>query len=163
MACGGWLALAVIASVRSPALAASACASCELVPCGMCQDGCTSSVCETTQPAVDKAGATSRNGCGRSNDGQVPTKCRVPSPAAPLPCVLALPRAFHWDVEPHSVKVRWGTDEAHPDRENLSREWLELIDRTRAECLNSSTTVSTIHVCPAGDDGGACTWDAPQI
>jgi len=28
----------------------------------------------------------------------------------------------------------------HPDRENLAREWLELIDRTRTECLNSSTT-----------------------
>ena len=54
--------------------------------------------------------------------------------------MAGLPRAFHWDVEPHSVASRWGTDAAHPGRESLCREWLELIDRTRNECLNSSTT-----------------------
>ena len=119
------------------------CASCDLVPCGLCQDGCPPSACTYDQPAVDVVGATSRNGCVNGNAGQVPPRCRAPSPTpapVPLPCVAALPRAFHWDVEPHSVASRWGTDEAHPDRETLAREWLELIDRTRDECLSSSTT-----------------------
>ena len=114
------------------------CVSCDLVPCGLCQDGCPPMDCTYDQPAVDRMGSTSRNGCANANAGLVPANCRAPSPTpapVPLPCVAGLPRAFHWDVEPHSVASRWGTD-----RENLCREWLELIDRTRNECLSSSTT-----------------------
>lgn len=44
-------------------------------------------------------------------------------------------RALHWDVEPHSLPLRWAND-----REELSREYLTLLDRLRAECLSQSST-----------------------
>lgn len=129
------------------------CERCELVPCGYCQEGCVESSCGTDdggwEPGVDKVGHSSRNGCANDNAGANPTKCRTffstPPPRA-LPCVTALPRAFHWDVEPHSIKSRWddpeggATSESTKRREVLAREWLDLINKTRHECLASSTT-----------------------
>jgi len=58
------------------------CASCALVPCGFCQEGCPPSTC-SYESGVDKPGATSRNECsagGVDNAGEVPPQCR------PAPC-----------------------------------------------------------------------------
>jgi len=51
------------------------CASCGLVPCGFCQDGCPPSTC-TYETGVDQVGATERNACASGNAGQLPTQCR---------------------------------------------------------------------------------------
>mmetsp|Transcript_8097 Transcript_8097/g.17595 ORF Transcript_8097/g.17595 Transcript_8097/m.17595 type:complete len:616 (-) Transcript_8097:461-2308(-) len=58
----------------------------------------------------------------------------IPTKAFEQNCLIKPPRAFHWDVEPHSLKTRWETD-----RENLSREWLTMLDRTNSECLFESS------------------------
>ena len=49
------------------------CASCELVPCGECQEGCPAKWCS----AADKAstGSDSANWCANGNRGQQPTFC----------------------------------------------------------------------------------------
>ena len=52
------------------------CTSCDLVPCGWCQEGCEGSSCTHESP-IDKPGATSRNGCARNNAGQIPPSCRT--------------------------------------------------------------------------------------
>merc|ERR1712166_1241929 len=55
------------------------CASCGLVPCGFCQEGCPPSDC-AYETIVDKPDATSRNGCttfgGVKNFEEVPPQCR---------------------------------------------------------------------------------------
>merc|ERR1711865_83925 len=55
------------------------CSSCDLVPCGRCQEGCPPSECEY-KSEVDKSGSTSRNDCGKKkgifNLGHVPLDCR---------------------------------------------------------------------------------------
>jgi len=64
--------------------AAKCCNTCELVPCGFCQEGCSSSPC-TYKAAPDKQNKSSRNGCakvgGKLNGGQFPlnhvTTCRT--------------------------------------------------------------------------------------
>merc|ERR1712166_1718251 len=75
------------------------CATCDLVPCGYCQEGCPMSTC-TYKSSVDKPKKTDRNGCmaenkqwppfkptvdpGTLNIGQVPRDCR-PSPESATP------------------------------------------------------------------------------
>ena len=44
------------------------CASCDLVPCGQCQAGCSSSACPTG----------TRNACANANRGKRPRFCIVP-------------------------------------------------------------------------------------
>jgi len=57
------------------------CGTCDLVPCGYCQEGCSLSSCKQ-ESEVDKPDKTDRNGCamknGIPNFGQVPPKgkCR---------------------------------------------------------------------------------------
>ena len=67
---------------RSPTLPGS-CETCDLVPCGYCQQGCTRSEC-IYEDAADKPGQTSRNGClqfyGIPNYGQEPFICRDCTP-----------------------------------------------------------------------------------
>merc|ERR1712166_1439694 len=55
------------------------CASCEQVPCGHCQEGCSGSECTAGYP-MDKPDSTSRNWCANNNAGQIPPQCR-PEPA----------------------------------------------------------------------------------
>merc|ERR1712166_413297 len=70
------------------------CASCDLVPCGHCQEGCAESAC-TYESDVDKPDKTGRNGCGAGangilNEGIVPPSCRVSSLTAPASSMLIL-------------------------------------------------------------------------
>merc|ERR1712166_600656 len=55
------------------------CASCGLVPCGFCQEGCPPSEC-AYETIVDQPGATSRNECatvgGVKNFQEMPPQCR---------------------------------------------------------------------------------------
>merc|ERR1712166_532049 len=64
------------------------CASCDLVPCGYCQEGCAPSSCTYESP-VDKSSSTDRNGCGINNgiwnQGSVPPNCRTGPPPPPPP------------------------------------------------------------------------------
>ena len=55
------------------------CASCELVPCGQCQEGCPRS----SRDCDPLGGASSRNGCKAGNAGCHPGGCTIPSPPAP--------------------------------------------------------------------------------
>merc|ERR1712166_577757 len=55
------------------------CASCDQVPCGHCQEGCSGSACSPVH-SMDKHGSTSRNWCANNNAGQIPPQCR-PEPA----------------------------------------------------------------------------------
>ena len=59
---------------------AISCVSCDLVPCGHCQEGCPYSTCTDKGPP-DKPGALHRNLCrtgidGVLNSGEFPTQCR---------------------------------------------------------------------------------------
>ena len=58
------------------------CASCDLVPCGYCQEGCAPSSCEY-EGTKDKLGKRDRNRCGITNGirnkGIVPEDCRSSS------------------------------------------------------------------------------------
>eukprot|EP00662_Eupelagonemidae_sp_cell21_P021148 gene21148-54157_t len=58
---------------------AAVCASCDLVPCGHCQQGCP--------PSHDGCGkGTSRNACPNRNKGYWPPSCLPPaSPPPPTP------------------------------------------------------------------------------
>merc|ERR1711865_1265207 len=61
------------------------CATCDLVPCGFCQEGCLPSSC-TSKYDVIKNGKLSRNDCsddGVPNRGEVPPNCRPDSPTPP--------------------------------------------------------------------------------
>ena len=64
-----------------------ACAACDLVPCGYCQEGCLASSC-TYESSIDKPGSTTRNDCaeasGVKNSGLVPPICK------PTVCVVGL-------------------------------------------------------------------------
>ena len=64
---------------KTPSSEPGLCASCDLVPCGYCQEGCPFSACRY-DGATDKPGATDRNGCskidGVLNAGQTPPNCR---------------------------------------------------------------------------------------
>merc|ERR1712166_1454789 len=60
------------------------CASCEQVPCGHCQEGCSGSDCTAEYPMVDKPDSTSRNWCANNNAGIVPPQCR-PEASTPTP------------------------------------------------------------------------------
>ena len=55
------------------------CESCDWVPCGMCQEGCTvsSNGCDPTAP-----GASSRNGCPNNNRGSHPDGCTAEAMSA---------------------------------------------------------------------------------
>merc|ERR1712166_1490818 len=70
------------------------CASCDLVPCGHCQEGCAESAC-TYESDVDKEGKSGRNGCGVPNgimnEGIVPPACRPGAPEVPSPSPSAAP------------------------------------------------------------------------
>ena len=60
-----------------------ACASCDLVPCGYCQQGCSASTCSAVFE-VDVPGSKGRNGCGVGpggipNTGSYPPACRAAS------------------------------------------------------------------------------------
>merc|ERR1712195_465750 len=79
----------------------AACASCDSVPCGFCQEGCQPSSC-TYEGGVDKVGATSRNECAAAetpsglvpNFGELPIKCRAgTTPTATVTVALAV----HWE------------------------------------------------------------------
>merc|ERR1712195_470530 len=59
------------------------CASCEQVPCGHCQEGCSGSECTAGYP-MDKPDSTSRNWCANNNAGIVPPQCR-PEASTPTP------------------------------------------------------------------------------
>merc|ERR1711865_420743 len=63
------------------------CATCDLVPCGFCQEGCLPSSC-TTKYDVIKNGKLSRNTCSDGNRGEVPPNCR---PGSPTPPPIAAP------------------------------------------------------------------------
>ena len=58
------------------------CASCELVPCGECQEGCPAKWCS----AADKAstGSDSANWCANGNRGQQPTFCEKTPVGTPV-------------------------------------------------------------------------------
>ena len=67
------------------------CLTCDLVPCGYCQQGCPPSSCKH-ESVVDKANKKDRNGCKTKgtilNYGEVPPQCRGPvykAPATPGP------------------------------------------------------------------------------
>merc|ERR1712166_1683066 len=51
------------------------CASCDQVPCGHCQEGCSGSDC-TPLYSMDKPDSLSRNWCANNNAGLVPPQCR---------------------------------------------------------------------------------------
>eukprot|EP01052_Picozoa_sp_SAG31_P036133 SAG31_NODE_4465_length_3209_cov_4.435691_2_plen_144_part_00 len=55
------------------------CPSCDLVPCGECQEGCSISF----DGCSNISSATSRNGCPAGNRGEHPTGCSKPDPDAP--------------------------------------------------------------------------------
>lgn len=80
-------ALLLLAAV-SPVATEAGCASCNLVPCGYCQQGCRASTC-TFEFEGDKASVTSRNGCatknGVLNAGQYPPTCRPATAADTTP------------------------------------------------------------------------------
>merc|ERR1712166_497321 len=69
------------APTRSAETNQNECASCDLVPCGYCQQGCPGSPC-SYESSVDKAGKTSRNWCDNSNFGEYPPACRAAPPIA---------------------------------------------------------------------------------
>ena len=68
-----------VAPIEEPTPEPVPCASCDLVPCGWCQEGCPPSTC-TYESEVDKPGKTDRNGCGKKNGifnlGHLPLACR---------------------------------------------------------------------------------------
>jgi len=53
-----------------------ACTSCDKVPCGYCQQGCSPSPCAPEEGSV-RPTATSRNGCPNMNAGQYPPHCNT--------------------------------------------------------------------------------------
>ena len=77
----------------NPARRGQGCATCDQVPCGYCQEGCSPDSC-TSEFDVDKHGKRDRNGCGLKNGvwntGSVPPKCR-PAPQTPTPQPTATP------------------------------------------------------------------------
>merc|ERR1712166_1450314 len=88
-------ATAVPTKGPTPATAAptgvNGCATCDLVPCGYCQQDCPGSDC-IYESSVDKVGATSRGWCGGNNAGIFPPACRSAAPnAAPRDAPTAAP------------------------------------------------------------------------
>merc|ERR1740130_1673081 len=85
------------------------CVSCDLVPCGHCQEGCAESAC-TWESDVDKEGKSGRNGCGVTNgimnEGIVPPACRPGAPEVPSPSPSTAPTT-HPTNEP--------TSDTHPN------------------------------------------------
>ena len=57
-----------IAPAIGPMSNSKGCSSCDLVPCGQCQQGCHESLCSGN-------GAESRNGCDNNNAGWFPATC----------------------------------------------------------------------------------------
>ena len=60
-----------VAGVLQTESTGAACSSCDLVPCGQCQQGCQHSLCSSN-------GATSKNGCANKNHARLPTSCNEP-------------------------------------------------------------------------------------
>ena len=77
------MSLIVLATYLS-AVASFNCPSCDLVPCGQCQEGCLISFNGCPNPLPNHPGANSRNGCKAGNKGEHPTGCSKPDPDAPL-------------------------------------------------------------------------------
>ena len=106
-----WLPLLLAARMAS---GPADCASCELVPCGECQDGCPRS----SQGCDPASGASSRNGCRDGNAGCHPSGCTVPSPPTPpLPVGSSLcdepgwARVFSDEFSGNTLdNSTWGTD-----------------------------------------------------
>ena len=69
---------------------ATVCETCDLVPCGYCQEGCSVSSC-TCEQEVDDPGKVDRNGCADENIGQKPPACR--SVQGPFSCSEASDQA----------------------------------------------------------------------
>ena len=86
--------------IEGPTTGVNGCATCDLVPCGYCQQDCPGSDC-TYESSVDKAGATSRGWCGGNNAGLFPPACR---PATPNGAPSAAPNAAPTD-EPTVVPL----------------------------------------------------------
>ena len=61
----------VVPQVPHSEMTSAGCSSCDLVPCGQCQQGCSNSLCSGN-------GGTSKNGCANNNDGRFPTSCDEP-------------------------------------------------------------------------------------
>merc|ERR1740130_1273675 len=87
------------------------CASCDSVPCGYCQEGCSASTCDYAGGG-DKVGATSRNDCQTvseiRNSGELPTKCRAgatPTATVTVSMILYWKRYLPAGITPAAISL----------------------------------------------------------